>query len=80
MANFAKLQELLTKTGPSRCDVCDGAGEVELRWTLHVPRHARQEVVRWPWHLGHNVPLIGMDGCVDDQDYNDGAQNDHPIG
>jgi hypothetical protein len=21
-----------------------------------------------------------MDGCVDDQDYNDGAQNDHPIG
>jgi hypothetical protein len=20
-----------------------------------------------------------MDGCVDDQDYNDGAQNDHPI-
>ena len=21
-----------------------------------------------------------MDGCVDDQDYNDGAQNDNPIG
>ena len=21
-----------------------------------------------------------MDGCVDDQDYNDGAKNDHPIG
>jgi hypothetical protein len=21
-----------------------------------------------------------LDGCVDDQDYNDGAQNDHPIG
>ena len=21
-----------------------------------------------------------VDGCVDDQDYNDGAQNDHPIG
>src|SRR5262249_57101695 len=22
---------------------------------LPVPRHAGQEVVLWPWHLGHNV-------------------------
>jgi hypothetical protein len=22
---------------------------------LPVPPHARQEVVLWPWHLGHNV-------------------------
>jgi hypothetical protein len=26
---------------------------------LPVPRHARQEVVLWPWHLGHNV-LFGI--------------------
>ena len=27
-----------------------------------------------------SVAASSMDGCVDDQDYNDGAQNDHPIG
>src|SRR5215475_6923059 len=78
---------------------------------LLVPRRAKQEVVLWPWHFGHNVfcgicslsrsfaspqpPAVrlsrhdqqppqlaasSVDGCVDDQDYNDGAQNDHPIG
>ena len=26
---------------------------------LPVPRHARQEVILWPWHLGHNV-LCGI--------------------
>jgi hypothetical protein len=26
---------------------------------LPVPRHAGQEVVLWPWHLGHNV-LFGI--------------------
>ena len=25
-------------------------------------------------------PLLSMDECVDDQHYNDSAQNDHPIG
>jgi hypothetical protein len=74
---------------------------------LLVPRRAKQEVVLWPWHFGHNVfcgiyslsrsfaspqsPAVrlsghdqqppqlaasSVDGCVDDQDYNDGAQND----
>jgi hypothetical protein len=33
---------------------------------LPVPRHATQEVVLWPWHLGHNVfvgispPVLGI--------------------
>jgi hypothetical protein len=26
---------------------------------LPVPRHATQEVVLWPWHLGHNV-FVGI--------------------
>ena len=43
---------------------------------LPVPPHARQEVVLWPWHLGHNVfgillvsqgavaELVGIEGGV----------------
>jgi hypothetical protein len=26
---------------------------------LPVPLHPMQEVVRWPWHLGHNV-FVGI--------------------
>ena len=28
----------------------------------------------------HQFAASSMDGCVDNQDYNDGAQDDHPIG
>ena len=34
------------------------------------------------WHLLVRLPRppLSMDQCVDDQDYDDSAQNDHPIG
>jgi len=45
-------------------------------------RHLNRRLSRLSRHDQQPPQLAAssMDGCVDDQDYNDGAQNDHPIG
>jgi hypothetical protein len=45
-------------------------------------RHLNRRLSRLSRHDQQPPQLAAssMDGCVDDQDYNDGAQNDNPIG
>ena len=38
--------------GQFRRILCSYRVEYQRRNFLPMPRHARQEVVRWPWHLG----------------------------
>jgi len=50
----------------------NGAGRpVDTGRRSRLSRHDQQP---------HQFAASSMDGCVDNQDYNDGAQDDHPIG
>jgi hypothetical protein len=62
-ANIAKLPELRTKTGGHW-------GPSHNRRRSRLSRHDQQPP---------QLATSSMDGCVEDQDYNDCAQNDHPI-